>query len=90
MAILTSLPPEISREILSYLPISTLLAFDLTSKYNHAFTILLFANLAPWGLPFAAQWHDFPHGSEYVCYVQLLLVLGIVSVFYALSDTQSE
>lgn len=31
----TSLPPEIHREILSYLPIPSLLTFGLTSKNNH-------------------------------------------------------
>ena len=36
MATLTSLPPELTREILYYLPIPSLLAFGLTSKMNHA------------------------------------------------------
>lgn len=36
MATLTSLPPEMVREILSYLPVRALLAFGLTSKENHA------------------------------------------------------
>ena len=36
MAIFSSLPPEIIREILEYLSISSFLAFGLTSKNNHA------------------------------------------------------
>ena len=36
MATLTALPPEISREVLRYLPVRSLLDFGLTSKYNHA------------------------------------------------------
>lgn len=36
MATLSSLPPEISREVLRYLPVRTLLDFGLTSKNNHA------------------------------------------------------
>ncbi|KAK3178794.1 hypothetical protein OEA41_000931 [Lepraria neglecta] len=36
MTTFTSLPPEITREILHYLPIAALLAFGLTSKTNHS------------------------------------------------------
>lgn len=36
MANLTSLPPELTREIINYLPIQSLLSFGLTSKDNHA------------------------------------------------------
>ena len=36
MATLSSLPPEISREVLRYLPVRALLNFGLTSKNNHA------------------------------------------------------
>ena len=36
MATLSSLPPEISREVLRYLPVRSLLDFGLTSKNNHA------------------------------------------------------
>ena len=36
MARLSSLPPEILREVLSHLPIQSLLAFGQTSKYNHS------------------------------------------------------
>lgn len=36
MSELSSLPTEILREVLLYLPISSLLAFGQTSKYNHA------------------------------------------------------
>ena len=36
MANLTSLPPELTREIINYLPIQSLLSFGLTSKENHA------------------------------------------------------
>lgn len=36
MATLSSLPPEISREVLRYLPVRSLLNFGLTSKNNHA------------------------------------------------------
>lgn len=35
MATLTSLPPELTREILNYLPIRSLLSFGLTSQNNH-------------------------------------------------------
>ena len=35
MTTLTSLPPEITREILNYLPIPSLLSFGQTSKTNH-------------------------------------------------------
>lgn len=35
MVTLSSLPPEISREVLRYLPVRSLLDFGLTSKYNH-------------------------------------------------------
>lgn len=37
MATLASLPPEMIREVLSYLPIRPLLAFGSTSKENHAY-----------------------------------------------------
>ncbi len=36
MATLTSLPPELTREIMSYLPVRSLLSFGLTCKNNHA------------------------------------------------------
>ena len=36
MTTLTSLPPELTREIINYLPIQSLLSFGLTSKNNHA------------------------------------------------------
>lgn len=36
MATLESLPPEITREIINYLPIRSLLAFGLTCRDNHA------------------------------------------------------
>jgi len=36
MGNLTSLPPELMREIINYLPIPSLLSFGLTSKDNHA------------------------------------------------------
>lgn len=36
MAKITSLPPELVREVVSYLPIASLLAFGLTSKEYHA------------------------------------------------------
>ncbi len=35
MVTLSSLPPEITREILHHLPIYTLLQFGLTSRLNH-------------------------------------------------------
>ena len=35
MAALSSLPPELLREVLRYLPIRSLLNFGLTSKVNH-------------------------------------------------------
>ena len=36
MSSISLLPPEILREVLQYLPVSTLLAFGCTSKYHHA------------------------------------------------------
>lgn len=36
MATLISLPPELTREILNYLPIRSLLSFGVTTKNNHA------------------------------------------------------
>lgn len=36
MSNFTSLPPELIREVISYLPIASLLAFGLTSKEHHA------------------------------------------------------
>ena len=45
MATLSSLPPELTREILEYLPIKSLLAFGSTSKGNHAFQSISFSKL---------------------------------------------
>ena len=45
MATLSSLPPEISREVLRYLPVRALLDFGLTSKNNHALQLCSLSNL---------------------------------------------
>ena len=45
MTNLSSLPPEILREILQYLPVRTLLSFGLTSKHNHAISLISLSSL---------------------------------------------
>ena len=45
MSSISSLPPEILRDVLEYLPVSALLSFGGTSKYNHAIQSITLSKL---------------------------------------------